>query len=58
MRKLSPIILALALSPLVQAESVSEVSPVGKIDGMVSLLNHGYESGRKQWPYCFHVRQW
>ncbi len=38
MRKLSPIILALALSPLVQAESVSEVSPVGKIDGMVSLL--------------------
>lgn len=37
MRKLSPIILALALSPLVQAESVSEVSPVGKIDGMVSL---------------------
>jgi hypothetical protein len=37
MRKLSPIILALALSPLVQAEPVSEVSPVGKIDGMVSL---------------------
>ena len=31
------IILALALSPLVQAEPVSEVSPVGKIDGMVSL---------------------
>ncbi len=30
MRKLSPIILALALSPLVQAEPVSEVSPVGK----------------------------
>ena len=37
MRKLSPIILALALSPFVQAEPVSEVSPVGKIDGMVSL---------------------
>ncbi len=37
MRKLSPISLALALSPLVQAEPVSEVSPVGKIDGMVSL---------------------
>lgn len=37
MRKLSPIILALALSPLVQAESVSEVSPTGKIDSMVSL---------------------
>ena len=37
MRKLSPFILALALSPFVQAEPVSEVSPVGKIDGMVSL---------------------
>ncbi|MDM3770111.1 DsbC family protein, partial [Proteus mirabilis] len=37
MRKLSPISLALALSPLVQAEPVSEVSPVGKFDGMVSL---------------------
>jgi len=35
MRK--PFILALALSPFVQAEPVSEVSPVGKIDGMVSL---------------------
>lgn len=44
MRKLSPIILALALSPLVQAESVSEVSPVGKIDGMVSLQVTGMKA--------------
>ncbi len=49
MRKLSPFILALALSPFVQAEPVSEVSPVGKIDGMVSLPVTGMnmsDSGR------------
>lgn len=37
MRKLSAITLALALSSLVQAEPESDVSPIGKIDGMVSL---------------------
>ena len=37
MRKLSPVVLALALSHLIQDEPVSEVSPVDKIDCMVSL---------------------
>lgn len=37
MRKLSPLILALTLSPLANAEPATEATAIGKIDGMVSL---------------------
>lgn len=37
MRKLSPLLLALALSPLANAEPATEATAIGKIDGMVSL---------------------